>query len=202
MAMSSREAKDFLVSEIMRQAAIEHVPVTDIERRMMYFTEQADYVEDPIELNTAFEAECDSAVYEKKITDLARRACQRLKVDSPRSAAWDEAIQTLEQGDHYLLVMCGGSSVVGTIPVKVLATFAARLLLPLSIVAVALWLLKNYLGPTAHIGWILFYGCIALVTAISWLRFFRPELFKELSQRTMFAVAKYLFGRNDRDKAV
>jgi hypothetical protein len=138
----------------------------------------------------------------KKIADLAQRACQRLKVDSPRSAAlWDEAIQTLEQGDHYLLVMCGGSSVVGAIPVKILATFAVRLFLPLSIVAVALWLLKNSFGPTAHIGWILFYGCIALVIAISWLRFFRPELSKGLSQRTMFAVAKYLFGRNDRDKA-
>src|SRR4029077_18348798 len=56
MTMNSREAKDFLVQEIMQQAALHRALVADLERRRMYFTESEDTLEDPIELNTGFAA--------------------------------------------------------------------------------------------------------------------------------------------------
>jgi len=37
--MNVREAKEFLVQQTVEQAALEHVPFSDLERRMMYFTE-------------------------------------------------------------------------------------------------------------------------------------------------------------------
>ena len=51
------EAKDFLVQQTAEQAARENVPLSDLEKRMMYFTEIDECPEDPIALNKAFEAD-------------------------------------------------------------------------------------------------------------------------------------------------
>jgi hypothetical protein len=56
-AMNVREAKDFLVRRTEEQASLENVPLSALEKRMMYFTETVEMPEDPIELNTASEAE-------------------------------------------------------------------------------------------------------------------------------------------------
>jgi hypothetical protein len=37
--MRVREAEDFLVAQTAEQAALEGVPLSDLEKRMMYFTE-------------------------------------------------------------------------------------------------------------------------------------------------------------------
>src|ERR1041385_1148455 len=99
------EAKDFLVQQTAEQAALENVPLSDLERRMMYFTETDECPEDPYALNDAFEAEYDTEEYQKKISRLLNRAHARLKNENPSSARiWDEAIEELRKGDHYLLV--------------------------------------------------------------------------------------------------
>src|SRR5881409_3236266 len=82
-AMKVREAKDFLVQQTAEQAALEHVPLSDLEKRMMYFTETGECPEDPIALNNTFEAEYDTTWYEKKISLLMARAYRRIKRESP-----------------------------------------------------------------------------------------------------------------------
>jgi len=52
--MRVREAKDFLVQQTAEQAAFENVPLSSLEKRMMYFTETGECPEDPIALNNAF----------------------------------------------------------------------------------------------------------------------------------------------------
>ena len=104
--MNVGEAKDFLVQQTVEQAALEHVPFSDLERCMMYFTESGDCPEDPIALNDAFEAEYDNDEYEAKMRKLLRNACRRLKHENPQSTrTWDDAVQELRKGDHYLLVL-------------------------------------------------------------------------------------------------
>jgi hypothetical protein len=61
--MRLREAKNFLVQETAEQASLEGVPLSDLEKRMMYFTESGEVPEDPIQLNDDFEAEYDRAEY-------------------------------------------------------------------------------------------------------------------------------------------
>ena len=105
-AMRIREAKDFLVAQTAQQAALEGVPLSDLEKRMMYFTEGAGASEDPIKLNQEFEAECDTAEYEAKISRLLHRAYQRVRKENDAARKnWDLAIRCLRRGDHYLLVM-------------------------------------------------------------------------------------------------
>jgi hypothetical protein len=52
--MTVRDAKDFLVDQAAQQAAIDGVPLADLEKRMMYFSEWDDSG-DPIALNEEFE---------------------------------------------------------------------------------------------------------------------------------------------------
>ena len=104
--MKAREAKDFLVAQTAEQAALENVPLSDLEKRMMYFTESGYVPEDPIKLNEEFEAEYDPAEYEAKISRLIHHAYQRLRKENDAVRKnWDLAIKCLRRGDHYLLVM-------------------------------------------------------------------------------------------------
>jgi hypothetical protein len=104
--MRDLEAKDFLVQQAAEQGALENVPLSDLEKRMMYFTETGEMRENPIKLNEAFEAEYNTEEYEAKISNLLHRAYKRLrKEDDTKSRTWDSAIKCLKQGDHYLLLM-------------------------------------------------------------------------------------------------
>ena len=106
--MNAREAKDFLVQHTVEQAALDHVLFSDLERRMMYFTESGDCPEDPIALNDAFESECDNDKYEPKVSKLMHHAYQRIRKENPEAARqWKDAIGTLRKGDHYILVLWG-----------------------------------------------------------------------------------------------
>jgi hypothetical protein len=104
--MQSLEAKDFLVQETAEQAALEKVPFADLERRMMYFTENEEMREDPLKLNDEFEAEYDSDEYEIKVARLMHHAYARIKKENPEAARqWNAAIRELSKGDHYLPVL-------------------------------------------------------------------------------------------------
>ena len=103
--MNSRQAKDFLVRETAEQATIENVSLSDIEKKMMYFTESdPSSCDKPLELNEEFEAQYETAEYEAKVSGLLQRAYDRLKAqDTEKERIWDEAVRELRKGDHYLL---------------------------------------------------------------------------------------------------
>jgi hypothetical protein len=103
--MNSRQAKDFLGQQVVEQAALERLPFSDLEKRMMYFTESdPSSCEDPLRLNDEFEAHYDTSEYEAKIAGLLQRAYVRLQ-DQKQKDLWDEAVSELSKGDHYLLVL-------------------------------------------------------------------------------------------------
>jgi hypothetical protein len=105
--LNTKQAKDFLVEQTVEQAALDSVPLADVEKRMMYFTESDPAsCDDPIGLNDEFEAQYETKEYETKISRLLHHAYRRLKEENPeRKRNWDEAIRTLRKGDHYFLVM-------------------------------------------------------------------------------------------------
>jgi hypothetical protein len=105
--LNSKQAKDFIVEQTVEQAALEGVQLTDVEKRMMYFTESdSASCDSPIELNDEFEAQYETKEYETKISKLLHDAYGRLKKENPEQVrTWDQAIRTLRKGDHYLLVM-------------------------------------------------------------------------------------------------
>jgi hypothetical protein len=111
--MQVTEAKDFLVQQADQQAQLEGVSLSDLEKRMMYFTESSDATEDPYQLNEEFEAKYDNEEYEAKVSQLLRRARTRLEKENPQAARlWDEAVGVLRKGDHYILILLGVSSII------------------------------------------------------------------------------------------
>jgi hypothetical protein len=66
----SRQAKDFLVQQASEQAALEGVQLSDLEKRMMYFTESDSSCENPAALNEEFGAKYNPDEYETKVSDL------------------------------------------------------------------------------------------------------------------------------------
>lgn len=105
--MKNKQAKDFLVQQVVEQASRENVPLSNIEKQMMYFTESdPSTCANPIDTNDQFDAQYNTPEYEAKMSRLLHDAYNRLKAeDSAGKRNWDESIQTLRRGDHYLLVL-------------------------------------------------------------------------------------------------
>lgn len=172
--MRAREAKDFLVRQTAEQASLEGLPLSDLEKRMMYFTEGRGAVEDPAALNDEFEAQYDTAAFEKKISRLMRLAYKRLKKEEPEKALqWTTAIRTLRKDDHYILVLAG-DAVGGGLIANWRITLAV--LLPVGLVFFCIYTLSRFLpapNPFAiRIGQVLFLGL--LIAAVFFPRAFAP----------------------------
>jgi hypothetical protein len=103
---SAQEAKDFMVSNIVAEAQRENVPLSEIERKMLCFSETAWTLPDIMQVSDEFDREYDQADYEKKIAHLIRNAANRARKENPEEfATWLSAIRQLQKEDHYITVM-------------------------------------------------------------------------------------------------
>ena len=105
-----RDAKDFLAGKIVEEAQREGAPLTEVERKMLYFTETGWTLPDMKEVSAEFDLGYDQAEYEQKIGGLAGRVQARLEVQGKQErATWDRATEKLSRGDHYMLVLVDAS---------------------------------------------------------------------------------------------
>lgn len=106
--MDAAAGKQFLISRVIEQAELEHIPLSDIEKKMLQFTETQPSLPDIYEVNAAFERDYNSDEYEAKVARLLKSARDR---DGKQSAAgeqeWKDALDSLREEDHYILVMAG-----------------------------------------------------------------------------------------------
>jgi hypothetical protein len=103
---TTREAKEFLVSKIVMQSQLEGIPLSDVERKMLYFSETGWTLPDIDEVSDVFDRDYDQALYEQKIGAFARNFCTKARKDNhDEFEAWNEAARTLRREDHYLLVL-------------------------------------------------------------------------------------------------
>jgi hypothetical protein len=88
------------------QAVAEGTPLSDAERRMLSFSESDPEVAVDPALVAALQAEITDEDYEAKIASLIERSWTRdVEADTDARALYRDALMTLSQGDHYLLVM-------------------------------------------------------------------------------------------------
>jgi hypothetical protein len=103
---SAREAKEFLVAQIVEEAQREGVALSEVERKMLYFTESGWTLPDMMDVNDKFDEEYDQAEYEAKIAKLIKHAVKRTaKENSEEHERWLAAVKKLSREDHYVLVM-------------------------------------------------------------------------------------------------
>lgn len=101
-----REAKDYLAGKIAEEAEREGMPLTEVERKMLYFTETGWTLPDMKAASAEFDREYDQDAYERKIGNLVGGVRARNDAGSESDKeAWDHAVLKLTDGDHYLLVL-------------------------------------------------------------------------------------------------
>jgi hypothetical protein len=98
-----REAKDYLAGRIAEEAKREQIPLSEIERKMLYFSETDQTLPGMLEINAEFERDYDNTEYERKIAGLIRHIEARDADDEQEN--WDTAADKLSEGDNYLSIM-------------------------------------------------------------------------------------------------
>lgn len=95
-----------MISKVVQQAQAEGNPLTEVERKMLYFTEVHPSLPDISDINAEFERDYNSDEYETKIAGLLRRARENDRAQSAvQSQQWEDAILALNEEDHYILVL-------------------------------------------------------------------------------------------------
>ena len=103
---SGREAKEFLISQIVEEAQRENIPLSEVERKMLYFTESGWTLPDIMKVSEDFDREYDQDEYEQKIAKLVTNADRRIRKGSRNDYdRWWAAIRFLQREDHYITVM-------------------------------------------------------------------------------------------------
>jgi hypothetical protein len=101
-------AKEFIAASIARQAARDAVPLSEIERKMLLFSEGRWAPPDFMEVNDKFDRQYDLAEYEKKVSTIIRHLDKRLRKESPDEyEEWRSAVLDLKRTDHYVNVIIG-----------------------------------------------------------------------------------------------
>ncbi len=104
--MDSVTAKQFLISRVIEEAASENVPLSEVEKKMLYFTEVQPSLPDIHEVNAELERSYDSDEYEAKVSALLTNARDRDQRQSlGQGQQWKDALEALKGEDHYILVM-------------------------------------------------------------------------------------------------
>jgi hypothetical protein len=85
--MDSTAAKQFLISRVVDEAKVEGVPLSEVETKMLYFTEVHPSLPDMYEVNAEFERSYDSDEYEAKIASLLKKAREKDRSDSAHQGA-------------------------------------------------------------------------------------------------------------------
>ena len=103
---SAREAKEFLVSQIVGEAQRENIVLSEPERKMLYFSESGWTLPDSSTVADEFDGSYNYRDYEKKIAILFRRAAKHARKESAQEydVLW-QAIRRLRREDHYLNVI-------------------------------------------------------------------------------------------------
>lgn len=105
---SGREAKEFLISKIVAEAQSKDVPLSEVERKMLYFTESGWTLPDIMRVSEDFDREYDQKEYEQKIAKLVAEADRSVRKGSREDYdRWWAAIRFIQREDHYLSVMVG-----------------------------------------------------------------------------------------------
>jgi hypothetical protein len=106
--MDTVAAKQFLISRVIAEAELERVPLSDVEKKMLHFTEVHPSLPDIYDVYAEFERDYNSDEYEKKVAGLLKNARDNdRKPSADAEQQWKDALNALRAEDHYILVMTG-----------------------------------------------------------------------------------------------
>jgi hypothetical protein len=102
---TDKQVLDYISVRISAQAEREGTPLSDVERKMLYFSENEWTLSDMAEVSAEFDHDYDQNEYERKIAGLIGKVNSDLENDPAEQEKWGDAIAKLSDGDRYLMVM-------------------------------------------------------------------------------------------------
>ena len=109
---TSRDAKEYLIDRIVSQAQRDGVSLSEVERKMLYFSESAWTLPDMAEVNQEFDSNYDQGEFERKIAAIVRNIQAARISDKGEERSWDQAVRVLRREDHYLVVLIDSAGTV------------------------------------------------------------------------------------------
>lgn len=100
---SQKQAKEYLAGRIIAEAEREGVQLSDVERKMLYFSETDWAPPGILDVAAEFDRDYDDNEYERKIAELVGNSLANATQE--QGERWREAVMKLSEGDHYLLVL-------------------------------------------------------------------------------------------------
>jgi hypothetical protein len=101
---TTREAKEFLIATVIDTAQRKSVPLSELESRMLYFSQSGWTLPDMAEIEAAFRRRYTLPEYEAKLNTLLRGALHDLRAgDSLELRRWWDAVELLSGEDHYIV---------------------------------------------------------------------------------------------------
>lgn len=123
------EAKEYLAGAIAAEAEREGTPLTEVERKMLFFTEAGRTLPDMKEVSTEFDRSYNQDAYEQRIAAISNKIRHRFAdQDQQQEVTWDLALEKLSRGDHYLLVLAGAAHPTRKGPVRILRILVSALI--------------------------------------------------------------------------
>lgn len=117
-----REAKIFLASRIAEEAERQGLPLSEIERKMLYYSDSGWTLEDMSDVNDAIARQLEQREYEKRIALVIRALRARLRAARGEEyETWNWAIGVLKESrraqkeNHYVLTLIAGAQPKGEI---------------------------------------------------------------------------------------
>jgi hypothetical protein len=181
---SGREAKEFLISRIVLEAQRENIPLSEVERKMLYFTESGWTLPDMTAVSEDFDRDYSQNKYEKKIAKLIRKAAKHdYKESRENYDAWWSAIRFLKREDHYISVMI---RIAGLRPAgDQLRLFGTALAVVICFMLVLFLSIKYSIDPSKYLGTKYDRAFFFWVTGVS--------------VATTYFLLRFIIGRNKRD---
>jgi hypothetical protein len=103
--MNAMEAKEFIASRIVDQARLEEVEFSELERKMLFYSEAHPSLPDMDKVVSEFDQTVNMPPYEKVVSSLISNAYRRDRKNTMLSQRWNEAEKALRWEDHYINVM-------------------------------------------------------------------------------------------------
>ena len=191
---SPREAKEYLVSQIVDEAQREAMPLSEVERKMLYFSETDWTLPDIMDVNERFDQEYDQNEYEQKIAGLIKKGFKRLRSENPSELdSWRDAVRILRKEDHYILVMVNQAGVSFRPPHDRLKLWMTALLIVAGLVATAFVSVKyNFDWTSRDTISFLFWTVVACVALL--LIVIRLAIGRGRAQELFVTIMEKLFG--------
>lgn len=189
-----REAKEFVIRLVVSEAQREGVVLSELERKMLYFSENGSTIPGLVETAQRFESEYDSAQYERKMAALIKNLQKRLKLDDPKTwKAWSHALKKLSAGDHYLLVLVQADMASQRPPHDFLKLCLTALLIVLVALGLMALLPEHATGPfarerSAFVSWLI------AVIAVSIFLLLTLVLGRERANDLIASLVSKIFG--------